>query len=527
MAPYLNTWASWINECGTPCAIMNPRVFDASKLNLIYDNTANKAGEYLVVDLRGVQWGSSNNLALENKYIFIVDRYSHNGNANFPFTTSSGAIIALFQSNIEGLSIGENECNCILYSNAEILGLKSENSVINGLVYTADETELRLESGSSTYTINGNKTLVTEAMDSKIISDKIKEDCGFAILKHPISQSAKIGEVANFKIELSTSCEDFDYRWLRNATPLESAREWQRNGREHTLIVPVSNIMQNGDEYSVEVKHPMGNYVTSNIAVLSVIEADMGVKIIKQPESQLIYAGKSISINIEAISDSPIQYQWVKGIAQVPIPNETGSSIVISSVPIEEDGSVYAVLVSDANGNKVISQSFYLRVLDPNKPTSELITLKGELLNRDGLPLAQNSIMQKDMVVRLFDSAKGGKAVYTEWFLNQYKQPVDIYKGRFTLQLGMGFSVQNLRGVLKKHPNLYAEFGIGGLEFQERIQPRLALTSIPYSFNTGKILSGEGKPNNRVNIAPIGSWYVDSLTNKTYQKIDGAWKEIH
>jgi hypothetical protein len=80
---------------------------------------------------------------------------------------------------------------------------------------------------------------------------------------------------------------------------------------------------------------------------------------------------------------------------------------------------------------------------------------------------------------------------------------------------------------LKKHPNLYAEFGIGGLEFQERIQPRLALTSIPYSFNTGKILSGEGKPNNRVNIAPIGSWYVDSLTNKTYQKIDGAWKEIH
>src|SRR6185436_14364724 len=81
--------------------------------------------------------------------------------------------------------------------------------------------------------------------------------------------------------------------------------------------------------------------------------------ILTQPQGLRVSAGASATFRIEAVSSSPISYQWRKNGAAIPGAN--GTSYTINSVSVADDAS-YNVLLTDAVG-AVPSDTVALSVL--------------------------------------------------------------------------------------------------------------------------------------------------------------------
>jgi hypothetical protein len=393
------------------------------------------------------------------------------------------------------------------------------------MVYLKNGTDFKISEGTKTLTINGDESFVNKVLGTDLFKDT-ELTYSFLIVEHPAQKTVEVGETVSFDVRVSSPQNNFKYKWYKNGVLLETSPAWTSAGKSNSLIVPVSSISQNEDEYHVEVNHPQLGILFSNKAKLMVSEKEAGIIILKQPQSQVVYAGQSATFSVLAESPNPLNYVWQIGESYTSLPGENASDLVIDPSILSQDGNQYSVLVTDDQGNQVQSLSAYFRVMDPNVNTSDIITLKGQLLDNDGNALFASASEPKDMVVRLYDQSIGGEALYTEWFVTQFNQPVIVTNGNFTIKLGTGFSKENLKNTIQSNTNLYAEFGVGGFDFQEIIPERLPLTSVPYASSEKSIIHGEGVPTNRDTPAAIGVWYVDDLTNKTYQKIDGAWIEI-
>jgi hypothetical protein len=153
---------------------------------------------------------------------------------------------------------------------------------------------------------------------------------------------------------------------------------------------------------------------------------------------------------------------------------------VISGSPLIANPSSAATTVTLLNGNGSIRANFVENL--PTLPNNRQISITGTLYDVSGNPIGSPEPANVEMIVRLFTQATEGDTLYTENFLNQNNQSIQVNKGSFVVRLGTGVTSDTLINVVTANENLWAEITILGEE-PDVLQPRTPLTAAPYSLS--------------------------------------------
>jgi hypothetical protein len=178
----------------------------------------------------------------------------------------------------------------------------------------------------------------------------------------PQSQTVAIGSNAVFQVTASGS--SLSYRWTFNGNDLPGATG-------PTLTIANAQPANSGN-YRVLVSNS-GGTATSAVATLTVI---VPPSISVQPQSQTVFAGDGVTLNVVANGAPTPGYQWYFN--GNPIQNATASSFGISAVQNMNAGH-YTVLVKNIGGS-VLSQPAVLTVISPapaitSQPVSQSVLI--------------------------------------------------------------------------------------------------------------------------------------------------------
>ena len=131
------------------------------------------------------------------------------------------------------------------------------------------------------------------------------------------------------------------YQWYKGTSPLP--------GQTGNRLVLSSVSAADAGTYSVLVSGVCGNAVTNSASLAvnqSVVVASIPVSLTNCP-------GTSARFNVNA-TGTGLSYQWYKGGS--PLPGQTGSRLVLSSVSASDAGT-YSVVVSGVCGNAVTNSA--------------------------------------------------------------------------------------------------------------------------------------------------------------------------
>ncbi len=171
------------------------------------------------------------------------------------------------------------------------------------------------------------------------------------ITQQPVNQVANVGDEVILSLTV-TSAVPASYQWEKGGSVIPGATEM-------TYRIPHFTEGDQGS-YSVVVTSSEG-VVTSNAATLSVA---VSPAIQVQPTSRNVYAGQTTIFSIQAESNAPQTYQWLKN--GTPIPEATG---VYYSIPFAQAGDAggYSVVINNMAGS-VTSEVALLGVLPSTSP---------------------------------------------------------------------------------------------------------------------------------------------------------------
>jgi hypothetical protein len=172
------------------------------------------------------------------------------------------------------------------------------------------------------------------------------------ITTQPSSQTVVAGGTATFTVSASGS--GLSYQWTLNGASISSATN-------ATLALATITAPQAGN-YAVIVANAGGS-VTSSAATLTVTSAVIAPAITKQPISQSIVAGSSVTFALEATGTAPT-YQW--RFNSSPITGATSATLTLTNVSTSQAGS-YTVTLANSAGS-MTSNPAALTVTSPNVP---------------------------------------------------------------------------------------------------------------------------------------------------------------
>lgn len=167
-----------------------------------------------------------------------------------------------------------------------------------------------------------------------------------SILSQPKDVAVFPGQSATFAVAVS-STSSVTYQWLKNGTPIPGATN-------SVLTIPAVTTADAGD-YSVLVTDRVGT-ISSAPAKLTVL---LHPVFTLNPVTVNINPGSNATFTAEAISTTPVRYQW--RFNGVDIPGATNNSISITNAQLEQAG-IYTVVATDDNGS-IESQPAELNVL--------------------------------------------------------------------------------------------------------------------------------------------------------------------
>lgn len=155
------------------------------------------------------------------------------------------------------------------------------------------------------------------------------------ITTQPVSQFVNVNTPATFTVQ-ATSITTLSYQWYFNCVGISGATD------SSYTINSVSN--SNMGLYYVIVSNVSGSTQSAN-AVLTINNIP---QIISQPLSQTVEAFNSVAFNVNAISSTPLTYQWYFN----------GTAISCAKSPIYEicsaqtsNNGIYYVIVSNSAGS--------------------------------------------------------------------------------------------------------------------------------------------------------------------------------
>lgn len=242
--------------------------------------------------------------------------------------------------------------------------------------------------------------------------------------------------------------------------------------------------------------------------------------VITNPINQNLVVGDTLLMNVQVLGTRPFVYKWYDT-AHTVISGATDSVFRKGPLALIDNKKGYYCVISNIAGS-VSSGTGFVYV---KRPSSELILVNGELYTKDGSIIGYPNEIIKDIVVKLYSSIGADSAVYSESFLQVDGKGVKVLQSKFVVNLGDGITSDNLRDIVRVHPDLFVEFRVcspGGIP--EIMDPRLPLTSAPYSLSgTPELLSGNIDPVPAGITAPTGTHYVNKITNKTFIKTHNSW----
>lgn len=208
---------------------------------------------------------------------------------------------------------------------------------------------------------------ITNATGSVSASATLQVTVPVRITRQPDNQSVAAGATAAFAVE-ATGSAPIRYQWQFNGLPLAA----QTNS-----VLQISNATTaNAGEYAVIVSNSAGSTASSPARLVVAVPPS----ITRQPQSQSIVAGSTISFNVGVSGTEPLRFEWrLNGVA---LPSATNVSITINNTQSANAGD-YTVVVSNSAGS-VTSDIARLTVNSPVQITaqpSSLVRTQGQSAN--------------------------------------------------------------------------------------------------------------------------------------------------
>ena len=177
----------------------------------------------------------------------------------------------------------------------------------------------------------------------------LRVDDPVVITANPQSQTIAVGQNLSLAVGVSGS-PPLTYQWFFEGLPLP--------GQTGPALLIQNVSFANQGQYRVEVRNPV-NVVSSDSALVTVVQPPV---IIRQPLSQLVAAGRSLTLSAEAQGSDPLSYQWFFG--PTPIANATSPVLVIPNISLAAGGA-YTLVVSNPAGNTTSGVANVTVVLPP------------------------------------------------------------------------------------------------------------------------------------------------------------------
>lgn len=201
------------------------------------------------------------------------------------------------------------------------------------------------------------KTVTSNAAVLTVITIPIR------ITAQPSSVSMMSGQTAKFSISAAGNSLKYQWQYQSPGTAV-----WKNSGMTGNtsaiLSVPVTE-GRNNQKYRCIVSDNSGNSVTSETATLSVYDA---IAITIQPSDITSSEGKTVKLFVKA-TGTALNYQWqycAPGSTTWKNSGMTGNMTTILSIPVtrSRNGQQYRCVITDGYGDKAISDSAKLIVLD-------------------------------------------------------------------------------------------------------------------------------------------------------------------
>lgn len=232
--------------------------------------------------------------------------------------------------------------------------------------------------------------------------------------------------------------------------------------------------------------------------------------------------GDTASFSVSAQGTRPFAYRWYRDTVELEGKND--SVLNVGPVQYSESASRFRCAVRNSDGVAYSNEA----QLIVRRPSSQLIVVSGDLFEKDGSLIGENSPVVMDFTVKLYPTLSSDSAVYREEFCEKAGKGVEITRSKFFIRLGDGITENNLQKTVQSFSNLFVEFNVtrpGGVP--ETLVPRTPLTSSPYALSgASEILEGEVDPNAAGIVAPIGTHYRNNDTRKNYIRTFSSWVEL-
>lgn len=183
-----------------------------------------------------------------------------------------------------------------------------------------------------------------------------------SIQTSPQSTAVAEGEEAVFAVSAIGGAAPYRYQWQR----MNAQGVWEdvagANQAEYRILAATEN---DGAQFRCVVTDAMGNQAISEPARLT-----LGLKILSQPQDQLVAAGQRATFTVAAAGEE-LTYQWY--IARKPgewkkIDGAVGASYMTAVTELTNSGYQYGCLIADAHGRMVRSAIATLYVTEAVEP---------------------------------------------------------------------------------------------------------------------------------------------------------------
>ncbi len=212
-----------------------------------------------------------------------------------------------------------------------------------------------------------------------------------SIVTQPSSQSVLVGSPLALSVQASGT-SPLTYQWSRNGVAIGGAVG-------STLTISSAQIADAGS-YTVQVSNP-GGTVASAAATVTVSAPPV---ITSQPQSQVVIAGSTLTLSVQASGSNPIQYRWMFNGATIA--NATSATLQIPNMQSANAGS-YTVAASNAAGSATSSAAAITVQAPPANTTAPAITTQ---------PASQN--LASGAALNLSVAFTGTAPIQIQWYLN-------------------------------------------------------------------------------------------------------------
>ena len=255
-----------------------------------------------------------------------------------------------------------SKSNGISWANSNSEGAKTATLVIEG----------KLTRDGQMY-----RCIITDSEGNKVISSAVKLTVKeeLTIITNPSNQSVKVGEKAVFTV--AAGGKGLTYQWQYSK---DNGVIWKNSGMQGAKTATIyvdGRADRNGQLYRCVVTDSEGNQVITIAAKLMVTEAKEELTIITNPSNQSVKIGEKAVFTVAAKGEG-LTYQWQysksNGAAWANSSSEGAkTATLIIEGKLSTDGRLYRCIITDSEGNQVITSAVKLTVTEA-KEELDIIT---------------------------------------------------------------------------------------------------------------------------------------------------------